>query len=60
MTIKVEAVNNAFPSDADGIRDQVRQAVRARIMVSCDAQVVPYGELPRVPGKARRIFDNRG
>ncbi len=60
MTIKVEAGNHAGVSDAHGIRDQVRQAVRARIMVSCEAQVVPYGELPRVPGKARRIFDNRG
>jgi phenylacetate-CoA ligase len=60
MTIKVEAGNQAFASDADGIRDRVCQAVRAKIMVSCDARVVPYGELPRVPGKARRIFDNRG
>jgi phenylacetate-CoA ligase len=60
MTIKVEAGNHTAVSDADGIRDRVRQAVRAKIMVSCEAQVVPYGELPRVPGKARRIFDNRG
>ena len=60
MTIKVEADNHAGISDADGIRECVRQAVRAKIMVSCEAQVVPYGELPRVPGKARRIFDNRG
>ncbi|MDZ7667146.1 MAG: hypothetical protein U5K27_17780 [Desulfotignum sp.] len=60
MTIKVEAGNQASISDTDDIRGRIRQAVRAKIMVSCDAQVIPYGELPRVPGKARRIFDNRG
>jgi phenylacetate-CoA ligase len=60
MTIKVEAAGHEGVPDADDIRNQVRQAVRTKIMVSCEAQVVPYGELPRVPGKARRIFDNRG
>jgi phenylacetate-CoA ligase len=60
MVIKIEAGNHTAVCDTDGIRDRIRQAVRAKIMVSCDAQVLPYGELPRVPGKARRIFDNRG
>ncbi len=60
MTIKVEAANHEVVPDVDGIRNLVRQEVRTKIMVSCEAQVVPYGELPRVPGKAHRIFDNRG
>ena len=60
MAIKVEAGSQGVASDADGIRDRIRHEIRSKIMVSCDVQVLPYGELPRVPGKARRIFDNRG
>lgn len=60
MTIMVEAGSQEFASDADGIRDRIRHEIRSKIMVSCDVQVLPYGELPRVPGKVRRIFDNRG
>jgi len=59
MTIKAEAAQGFSSGQANEVRDKLKKLVHAKIMVSCDADICGYGDLPRYPGKARRIFDNR-
>ncbi len=59
MTIKVEKNQNAGSVSDDEIKTSIKKSIQSKIMVSCDAQILGYGELPRVPGKSQRIFDNR-
>ena len=59
MTIKAEAVQGFNPADTEDIRNKIKKTVHAKIMVSCDAQICAYGQLPRFEGKTKRIFDNR-
>lgn len=59
MTIKVEAANGLSQTDRAALSEKIREAVKSKIMVSCDVDVCAYGELPRFPGKAQRIFDTR-
>ena len=59
MTIKAEACQELNSSDTGDIENKIRKTVQSKIMVSCDAQILDYGGLPRVAGKSQRIFDNR-
>lgn len=59
MTIKAEARQGIDSSKTDEIKNRIKKTVQSKIMVSCDAQICAYGELPRFEGKAQRIFDNR-
>lgn len=59
MTIKAEAKQGFNSANTEDIRNKIRKTVQSKIMVSCDAHICAYGELPRFEGKARRIFDNR-
>ena len=59
MTIKAEAQQGIDIKDSIEIKNKIKNLVKAKIMVSCDAQICAYGELPRYAGKAQRIFDNR-
>ena len=59
MTIKVEAVQGFNLANTDDIRNKIKKTVHSKIMVSCDAQICAYGQLPRFEGKTKRIFDNR-
>jgi len=60
MTIKAEAAQGFDITRIQDIQDKIRNLVHSKIMVRCDADICAYGDLPRYPGKARRIFDNRG
>lgn len=60
MTIKAEAAQGFDPGHTEEIKDKIKKKIQSKIMVSCEAEICAYGDLPRVPGKARRIFDNRG
>ncbi|MBT3178449.1 MAG: phenylacetate--CoA ligase [Desulfobacula sp.] len=59
MTIKVEASTEVDSTDIENIKLKIIKTIQSKIMVSCNAQICAYGELPRVAGKTRRIFDNR-
>jgi len=59
MTIKAEAAEGFDIAQIKDIQTKIRKLVHSKIMVSCDADICAYGDLPRYPGKARRIFDNR-
>ncbi len=59
MTIKVEAQQGADLKNTEGLKNKIRKTIHSKIMISCDAQICAYGELPRVAGKSQRIFDKR-
>jgi phenylacetate-CoA ligase len=59
MTIKAEARQGIEALNLKDIQDRIKQNIRSKIMVSCDAHLCAYGDLPRFAGKAQRIFDNR-
>ena len=59
MTIKAEAAQGFDITRTQDIQDKIRKLVHSKIMVSCDANICTYGDLPRYPGKAQRIFDKR-
>jgi len=60
MTIKAEVRQGIDLINATHIKDKIKKTVQSKIMVSCNAHICAYGELPRFEGKAKRIFDNRG
>lgn len=60
MTIKVEAAQGFDIGRTQEVVAKIRKLVHSKIIVSCDADICPYGQLPRYPGKAQRVFDNRG
>jgi phenylacetate-CoA ligase len=59
MTIKVEAAQGVDPGWSNDIQVKLKKLIRSKIMVSCNADICGYGDLPRYPGKAQRIFDAR-
>ena len=59
MTIRVEAAQGVDPERSEPIQGKLRKLVRSKILVSCNADICAYGDLPRYPGKAQRIFDTR-
>lgn len=59
MTIKAEVTEGIESGQTGAIKEKIKKTVQSKIMVSCDAQICAYGELPRFEGKAKRIFDNR-
>ena len=59
MTIKVESRQGIDPVNTQDIKAKIKKIIKSKVMVSCDAHVCEYGELPRYAGKAQRIFDNR-
>jgi len=60
MTITAEAAQGIDIARVMNLQEKIKKLVHAKIMVSCDADICAYGDLPRYPGKAQRIFDNRG
>ena len=59
MTIKAEAAQGFDINKILTIQEKIRKMISSKIMVSCDADICCYGDLPRYPGKALRIFDHR-
>jgi len=59
MTIKTESRQGSDSADTENIKAKIKKTIKSKIMVSCDAQICAYGDLPRFEGKTRRIFDNR-
>jgi phenylacetate-CoA ligase len=59
MTIRVERAEDAAPTADAGLRKAIVSGVKHSLMVSCEVDLLPYGELPRSERKTRRMFDNR-
>lgn len=59
MTIRVEAAQGLNGGPTEEIQRKLEKMIRSKIMVSCTADICGYGDLPRYPGKAQRIFDTR-
>jgi len=59
MTIHVERLEDAPPTDDQQIAKAVASTIKHKLMVSCEVELLPYGELPRSERKTRRMFDNR-
>ena len=59
MTIRVERAEDAAPPADAGLCKPIVSGVNHPQMVSCEVDLLPYGELPRSERKTRRMFDNR-
>lgn len=59
MLLKVERGINASAAQDTQIKRAVELGVKKQLLVSCDVEIVNYGELPRTEKKAKRVFDNR-
>jgi phenylacetate-CoA ligase len=59
MTIRVEAAQGVDPGHTQEVQARLSKLVHSKIMVSCTPDICAYGDLPRYPGKAQRIFDTR-
>lgn len=59
MTIRVERAEDAAPTADAGLCKAIVSGVKHSLMVSCEVDLLPYGELPRSERKTRRMFDNR-
>lgn len=62
MTLKVERAKGleAEKERDKHIRKSIEHSVKKQLLVSCDVEVVGYGDLPRSERKTKRVFDNRG
>lgn len=59
MTIRVERAEDAAPTADALLSKAIVSGVKHSLMVSCEVDLLPYGELPRSERKTRRMFDNR-
>jgi phenylacetate-CoA ligase len=59
MAIKVERGKDSVPADDGKFRKIIEGQVKKQVFVSCDAELVGYGELPRSERKTKRVFDSR-
>ncbi|OPX98580.1 MAG: Phenylacetate-coenzyme A ligase [Syntrophorhabdus sp. PtaB.Bin006] len=62
MALKVERAKGleAEKERDKHIRKSIEHSVKKQLLVSCDVEVVGYGDLPRSERKTKRVFDNRG
>lgn len=59
MTIRVERAEDAAPTADALLCKAIVSGVKHSLMVSCEVDLLSYGELPRSERKTRRMFDNR-
>lgn len=59
MTIRVERSEAGSSVDDLLLSKAIISTVKHRLLVSCEIELLPYGELPRSEKKTRRMFDNR-
>lgn len=59
LLLKVEFAEDVELSFRDSLAKNVRDALRKRILVTPEVQLVPYGSLPRSERKTRRVIDTR-
>lgn len=59
MTLKVESALGLDSSLFASKAAMVKQAIKKKLLVTPEVEVIPYGSLPRSERKTKRIFDNR-
>ena len=59
MLIRVERAAGVHEQENDRLRKRIEKEVKKQMLVSCEAEVCCYGELPRSERKTKRVFDNR-
>ena len=59
MTMRVEIGKDQDLNNRSEIATRVKDAIKSRIMVSCEVDLVEYAGLPRSERKSKRIYDNR-
>jgi len=59
MTIRLECCENFEPTRKPELAKNVQTAIKKKIMVSCEVEVMDYCTLPRSERKSQRFFDNR-
>ncbi len=59
MRLKLERARNADAASDAQTTSVVKEALRAKILVTPEVEIVNYATLPRSERKTRRVFDNR-
>jgi len=59
MTLRVERGLNADPFADPQTAGLVKEALKKKILVTPEVEIVPYASLPRSERKTRRVFDKR-
>lgn len=59
MIIKVECMAGLPQNENSNLKKTLEEEIKKQLLVSCDADVCYYGELPRSERKTKRVFDNR-
>jgi phenylacetate-CoA ligase len=59
MSIHVERDPRGRRGDDPHVAEHVGQAIRRKILVRCEVDIVDHGHLPRTERKSQRVFDHR-
>ncbi|MBJ6723589.1 phenylacetate--CoA ligase [Geomesophilobacter sediminis] len=59
MTVKVERAAGAGSVSDPELQKRIASAIKHKLIVSCNVEVVAYGTMPRSERKTKRIFDER-
>ena len=59
MTLRVECELGADPAIHNQKAAMVKDAVKKKLLVTPEVEIIPYGSLPRSERKTKRIIDNR-
>jgi phenylacetate-CoA ligase len=59
MIIRVERSLNADPSDDAPTAAEVKEAMKKKILVTPEVEILPHTSLPRSERKTKRVFDKR-
>ena len=59
MTVRIERAEETPPTADPQLIRAIASTVKHKLLVSCEVELLPYGELPRSERKTRRMFDNR-
>jgi phenylacetate-CoA ligase len=60
MALKVERADAADPQGDPALSRSIAAAIRKKLLVSGEVEMVAYGALPRSERKSKRVYDNRG
>lgn len=59
MTIRIERSEETPPTADPQLAGAIASTIKHKLLVSCEVNMLPYGELPRSERKTQRMFDNR-
>jgi len=60
MRIKIERREDGLKAEDAALAEKVAHAVRHKILVRSEVEIVDYGTFPRTERKSKRVFDLRG